>query len=61
MAMRSSDLRLPSAVARASWEGSKLHFLVFSFEWQKKEKDVGDVRGVFEETFDVVHGDEGGG
>ena len=25
-----------------------------------KQKDMGDVRRVFEETFDVVHGDEGG-
>ena len=28
---------------------------------EKKENDMGDVRGVSEETFDVVHGDEGGG
>ena len=27
----------------------------------KKEKGMGDVRRVFEETLDVVHGDGGGG
>jgi len=30
-------------------------------ENRKERKDIGDVRRVFEETFDVVHGDESGG
>ena len=28
---------------------------------KRKGKDVEEVRTIFEETFDVVHGDEGGG
>ena len=67
MAMRSSGLRLPVAVARASCKGSKLHVRSCIFrcldekriEW--KGVCTKDVRRVFEESFDVVHGDEGSG
>ena len=46
------------ARARASCEGSKLHFWVRKV-WKGDAKR--DIRRVFQETFDVVHGDEGGG
>ena len=39
----------------------KVRSCIFGVWMKKKQKDMGDVRRVFEEKFDVVHGDKDGG